>query len=131
MSVTDLMAKVPRVTGAKGESGICIEFANELRRLTSTGEFNTVWFHVANEYDGKKNVVFGAVKKAEGKLAGVADYVFMWDGGCGAMEFKTEDGTLGENQKAFKAWCKDCGVPYRVARSKEDGLTILREWGRL
>lgn len=138
--LADLFGKVPIVKNAKGENAICIDFANHLQRETRQERFNTVWFHVANEFapekdnkekQKKKFSVFGCVLKAMGKLAGVADYIFLWGGGCGCIEFKTPTGKQSEAQKRFQAWCESCGVPYEIATSKEEGLDILKRWGRI
>lgn len=129
--LADLFGKVPIVKNAKGENAICIDFAKDLQRETRQGRFPTVWFHVANEFAGKQRPLFGAILKAMGKLAGVADYIFLWGSGCGCIEFKTPTGKQSKAQERFQAWCESYGIPYEIATSKEEGLDILKRWGRL
>lgn len=125
-----LFSKIPILGRLENEDLICYEFAKKLQRMTRQGDFNTIWFHVANEFDGTPNPKFGAKLKGLGKLAGVADYIFLWDGGCGAIEFKTPTGRQSQGQKDFQAWCKDHNVLYEVARSADEAFDILKEWGR-
>lgn len=125
-----LFAKTPRMGGKDdSEDKICGDFAKRLIEATRFEGFPAIWCHIANEFDGKPNPRFGSKLKAMGKVSGMADYVFLWDGGNLCLEFKTKVGQLKNNQKAVRTWCKAKGVPYRVARSAEEGFAILAEHG--
>jgi hypothetical protein len=72
---------------------------------------------------------------------GAADYVFLWNGGCGCIELKREAaktllgkvraGKQSDDQIAFQARCERAGVPYRVARSWDEVKAALVDWGAL
>lgn len=126
-----MFCKIPIVKNAKNEDGDCVELAKHLQKETRQGRFDTVWFHVANEFAGKKRPVFGSLKKAQGKLAGVADYIFMWNDGCLAIEMKHGKNKQQQNQKDFQSWCSDAGVPYYVCYSAEEAFKVLRKYNRL
>jgi hypothetical protein len=126
-----LFCKIPIVRNAKNEDAICIEFASKLQRMTRQGEFNCVWFHVANEYAGESKPLYGAKLKAMGKVAGVSDYIFMKEGKNLALEFKTTDkqSKQSKGQKCFEQWCKDVGIPYELVRSSQEGFDALKKHG--
>lgn len=125
-----MFCKIPIVKRAEKEHGECVKLAKFLQKETRQGRFNTVWFHVANEFAGKQRPVWGALLKAMGKLAGVADYIFMWEGGCGCIEMKYAKGKQSQSQKDFAQWCEDNGVLYEVCYSHEEALDVLKQWGR-
>lgn len=116
---------------ASPEQRICIEFSNLLRVASFEKRLNGVWFHVANEYSGQFRPVFGMLLKAMGKIAGVADYIFLWGNGCGCIEVKNEKTKLSENQTLFKKWCESYNIPFEVVRSCTQGEDILMQWGIL
>ncbi len=66
-----------------------------------------------------------------GKISGCADYLFLGPNGGGAIELKSEKGKQQENQVLFQRWCEKTNVPYHIARSEEEGVDILKEWGVL
>jgi hypothetical protein len=107
-----------------------------------------VWFPVPNGAADLGQKLAG-ILKGQGKVkAGVSDFIFMWGflngchvdashvvscGGttCGAIELKSKDGRLTEDQEKFKKECERYGIPYREARSLDEVVGILVEWGRL
>lgn len=120
------------------EDRISAELAAELRVATLQGRMRGVWTHVANEVGFDKQA--GARKRAGlryaiavalGMQPGCADFLFLWDTGSGAIELKTKTGRQTESQSDFEQWCHDMGVPYRIARSCDEALAILTEWGVL
>lgn len=116
------------------EDRICIDFATRLRVAALEGRLRAIWCHVANEVGGgrgRSSAIAYRVAKALGLIPGAADYFFMWEGGGGVIEFKSETGRQTENQKDFQAWCEYLNVDYRIARSADEGEAILKEWGVL
>lgn len=78
---------------------------------------------------GKRNAVTGAILKAEGVLAGVADlFVARACGGWHGLyvEMKTERGRQSESQKAFERAVVGEGYRYAVCRSFEDFERVVR-----
>jgi hypothetical protein len=129
--VLELFLKIPRVSNVKGEHLECVNFAKELQALTIKKEFKAVWTHVQNEFAGKKRPVWGSLMKAMGKVSGMSDYFFMWDGGNLLLEMKIPGGRMSDNQKAVKAWADEMNVPYEVAWSTEEAFDILQKYGLL
>lgn len=81
--------------------------------------------------EGRRSTVAGARLKRMGMMPGASDLVVLWGGGCGCIELKTDVGRQSESQIVFERKCLDAGVPYRVARSIDEVVAILVEWGRL
>lgn len=129
--LVQLLAKSPRVKNLKGEHAICYEFADRLRRYTLNNIFNVVWMHVPNEFAGGFKPVWGQLMTAIGRIKGAPDYLFLWAGGSGCIEFKDVNGTQSEDQEYVEQWCQDAGVPYEVAFSADQGFDILVSWGLL
>lgn len=116
----------------KPEDSLCLEIANYLRAKTLEGECPFVWFHVANEgYFSASNKIrfWGMIKKAIGKFPGIADYIFLGNGKCFALEIKTKKTRQSENQKKFQDWCVLNKVPYECVNSFEDALIFFKENG--
>lgn len=113
---------------------MCIEFANRLRTYELEGKVNCIWTHVPNEIGWNPNKIaqtLYAAAKAMGMIVGTADYLFLAKNRSLAMEAKSATGRQHEGQKDFEAWCKEKGVPYRVFRSVDEGIEILKEEGML
>ena len=135
MSYTGL-ARTARLTA---EDEMAIGFANDLRKAVLEGRLRAVFCHPANELAGFVTMKGGkvrvpvqiAIARALGLITGTADYLFLWNGGCCALEAKSETGGLRLAQRDFRDWCKLNGVPYHVFRSAEEGLSILRGYGVL
>lgn len=123
--------KIPVYAGKKPiilkpEEIICIEFADELRRLTISNRLNCCWMHVTNE--GKRGWLTAMISRAMGLIPGCPDYVFLWNGGCGVIEFKTLKGVISPSQKDYKEWCDAQGIAHAYCRSVEHGLDMLVRW---
>lgn len=114
-------------------------FANDLRTAVLEGRLKAVWMHPANELAGMVQIVRGkprvppqiALARALGLIRGASDYLFLWDGGCCAMEFKSPTGRLTDAQRDFRDWCEAVGVPFHLIRSSVAGLDLLRAYGVL
>lgn len=127
-------SKIPMFWGKRlitlgEEEKLCIEFADQLRAFTIERRLKGIWTHLANE--GKRGILVAMIAKAMGMISGATDYVFLWEDGCGVIEFKTKKGRLSPNQVNFKAWCEMYNVRYALCRSVDEGLETLRGWGNL
>lgn len=72
---------------------------------------------------GARNVVTGAILKAEGALRGVSDLILLvprgrWHGLC--IEMKTDGGRQSPHQKAFEQAVTEQGYRYIVIRSFDE-----------
>lgn len=102
--------------GIKPEDKLALEVTEWLANLTYSG-LPIIWFHVTNESAGS-NKVWNLLKKATGRIAGVSDYVILWQGGGLLLELKA--GTKqSPAQKDFEEWCKWSGVRYSVCETLE------------
>lgn len=116
------------------EDRIGIDLAGRLRVASIEGRLIAVWLHVANEVGGghgNKSRIAYAVAKALGTHAGIADLLFLWNGGSLAIELKAPGNTQTESQKLFEAWCAHANVPYHVCTSADEAEAILRAAGVL
>lgn len=133
ISVVRLMSWKPfRTRDPKPEQTICMEFANRLRALELEGRLTCIWTHVPNEIGWNRSKVaqmLYASAKAMGMIVGTSDYLFLARGSSLAMEAKSKTGSQHDGQKDFEIWCGEKGVPYRIFRSAEEGVAILREMG--
>ena len=91
---------------------------------------NCVWWHTYNgAYMSKATAGKG---KALGVLPGVADLVFVLDGGkVGFIELKAPGKSgkyLSAVQISFAHGVDDLGAPYYVARSIDDVKAALKKW---
>lgn len=109
-----------------------VRFADQLRLLSLENKLDCVWFAVCNEIGGvAHNARYGAYLKALGKISGTPDMIFLWENGCGVIEFKSKTGRQSPEQKLFQQWCETKDIPYSIARSTEEATQILTSWGRL
>jgi hypothetical protein len=127
--------------GAEDEQ--CIMFADRLREAALQGRLKTTFSHLPHEVGGgSKNAALRySLAKALGLITGSYDFVFVWNGGGGWIEFKRsklsatehrarrDAGRLTETQKLFGQWCDLLEVKHAVVTSASEGLAILREWG--
>lgn len=111
------------------EEAECLQIADMMRGLTLKGRYRGVWFHVPN--GGRRGKVTTAVYRMLGLIPGVADYAFLWDGGCGVIEVKAGRGRLEDSQKHFRVWCERTGVPWALCYSADELNEQLRAWGAL
>lgn len=113
-------------------------FADLLRRSASPEWF---WCHYPAgeertarvDADGRRFSPAGARLKRMGLKTGVADYLFASPTGrLHALELKRRDGgDLSNDQEKFRDWCRAHNVPWRVARSFDQAVAIVTEWGVL
>lgn len=116
-----------------------LAFATELRAATLEGRLSAVWTHPANELagitrmtkNGPRAMPQAALARALGLIRGSSDYLFLWDDGAGAIEFKSSTGSMTPSQRDFRDWCEVKGVRFATARSCAAGLETLRGWGVL
>lgn len=114
-------------------------FANALRVETLEGRLRAIWTHPANELAGmttgtgkyRRVPVAVAIARALGLIAGASDYLFLWERGSLAMEFKSAKGRLNDAQTDFRRWCEMVGVPFHIVRSVDQGLDLLETAGVL
>ena len=111
------------------EDQICLSFVGQLNALQSMNKLNGIFFHVPNEIASNAHPAFGMKLRKMGKLLGVADYIFLWENGCGALEFKSAKGTLSHHQVRFKEQCSEYKINYGICRSSTDGFDFLEQWG--
>ena len=115
--------------GIQSEDDITVEFANTLRALSIERKLKGIWAHVPNEVSDNQNKVFGMNLLAKGKMAGMADFFFIRDGGGMLIEIKAKDGRLSPDQKCIQKWCEEEGVTYFIAKSCQEALDLLKEYG--
>lgn len=84
-------------------------------------------FHPAN--GGRRDAKTGAMLKALGVKAGVADIVLVRQGGVMAfLEVKAGKGSPSPAQRDWRDWCAENAVPYAIVRSIGDVQTVLLDW---
>lgn len=89
---------------------------------------NALWFAVPNQR-GTRDRWEQALLKAMGVRAGVADLVFVLDGGRVAfIELKSGTGRLSAEQALFQEHCERLGAPYLVCRSLAEVEGALAAW---
>ncbi len=76
------------------------------------------FFHVMNE--GKKTMYQANRDKSLGVVAGIPDYVLIYDSKVYGFELKTETGILSKSQKEVHAAWKNQNVPVYIVRSLEE-----------
>lgn len=86
-------------------------------------------FHPNNE--ANLGPLVGAMNKAKGVVAGVADYVMLvprsgFHGLC--IEFKVLGGAQSDKQQDFEAKVKGQGYRYEIAYSTEQAIQIWQEY---
>jgi hypothetical protein len=86
-----------------------------------------VFFHVPN--GGKRGKAEAGRFKAMGVLAGIPDLFFLYRSRAYAIEMKASDGVVSDVQKLCHAALAVAGIPVAVARSIDDVLNALKDWG--
>jgi hypothetical protein len=109
------------------ERRVHILVADLLRAACKPGWF---WSHVPS--GELRTPQTGALLQRMGLQRGMADFLFisptgqhMW------LELKRGNAPLTEDQEAFAAALRRCGVPYYVARHYEGAVHQLKQWGVL
>ena len=111
------------------------QFAAMINMYQKMNKLNVVFwsYDASGEY---RNKITGALLKSKGLTAGKADYEFRVikeNNICYHIyiEFKTDIGKQSPNQKAFEATCTAINNKYYIARSVEQGLSVLQKEGIL
>lgn len=84
-----------------------------------------VFFHVPNE--GKRSITYAMRTNAIGLIPGAPDFVISSNNKTIFLELKApgKKNRLSENQKAFKAWSDDVGIPYHVVDNVPEAKKIF------
>lgn len=132
------------------EDYLSSQVADAMRRHTLDGTYKGVWCTIPN---GGRSQLHSSVLKLCGSITGAPDMMFMWPEvdelsfrlGCGLVELKceagvrmtrkgpkaTKRGSLSKEQKDFRAWAVNAGIPWTIARSVGEVEGFLREHGGL
>ena len=70
-----------------------------------------------------------ALLKAMGLRPGAPDWLLVWPGGWGLVEFKADKGPLSPAQMALHPVLSACGAPLAICRSLDSLVLVLRLWG--
>jgi hypothetical protein len=90
---------------------------------------HVIYFHVPQ--GGRMRPQRGALLKALGVRAGVADIILFHNCLAYCLELKAPSGRMSPDQETFAADCKAAGVAYTVAYSLDAALAALKGWGML
>lgn len=101
----------------------CVAFVEWLRKATRSGNVHAVWFHVPNE--GRRSWKQGTLQRAKGLCPGTPDYIFIWEGGSLALEFKSPSGNQTKGQREFEKWCAHENIPYHLVRSSTQAKDLI------
>lgn len=85
-----------------------------------------IFFHPVNEFKDEKEAFWG---KAKGILPGIADFIFFWQNSFGAIELKTQIGTLSSTQRTFKSNFEALGGKYAICRAVSEVRDAIISWG--
>jgi hypothetical protein len=90
-----------------------------------------MYFSVPN--GGKRDIRTAVLMKKTGQRPGVPDLVFIHPHtNIGHfLEVKTRTGSLSKHQKDFRDICQLTGVPWGLARSRDEARIILSNWGMI
>lgn len=102
-----------------------VEFADDMRAMTLTGEYKGIWLHIPNE--GKRSLLVALILRAMGLITGAPDYIFIWAGGCLLAELKIGKNKQSQGQSWFQQWVEYCGLRYELCYSKEEIVAALKD----
>ena len=77
--------------------------------------------------NNSQNAIKGAMNRAMGVIAGVADMCFLIEGGVIWIEWKTETGKQSPDQKQFEALVRSVGHQYHIVRNEIEFLKIINQ----
>lgn len=98
--------------------------------LSIAGRHDLYWFAIPNQ--SNRHIMNATKMKAEGVRSGIPDLCFMLENGRVAwLEMKTQVGRLSDTQKAFRDRALALGHFWAMARSVDDAIPHLTEWGVL
>lgn len=96
--------------------------------LEAYGRPDVFWHHSPN--GGWRHPATANRMKRYGTKAGFPDLMFMRPFGAPAyLELKTIKGHLSPAQKEFRDYCLKHGYEYKVARSTDEIIDVLNEYG--
>jgi hypothetical protein len=78
-------------------------------------------------YNNAKNKSHGAILKAIGMVAGVADLTLLTKSGAVFIELKTEIGKQSPMQKQWEAKVREYGYQYHVVRTLEEFKQLVND----
>jgi len=88
------------------------------------------YFAIPNQ--SNRHIANAAKIKAEGGRSGIADLCFMLPSGKTAwLEMKKPGGSLSQTQKQFRDVCKTLGHTWGTAKSVDEAIVLLMQWGAL
>lgn len=96
---------------------------NQLHARAARG---LVWWHTPN--GGKRNPIVGAIMKAMGTKAGVADLLLFKKGNLYALEIKAPGGRATESQLAFLGAIDREGGYGAIAEGLDQAIATLERW---
>lgn len=98
--------------------------------LMFAGRKDLYWFAIPNQ--SNRHIQNAAKMKAEGVRSGIPDLCFLLEQGRVAwLEMKTQVGRLSDTQKAFRDRALALGHYWAMARSVDEAIPHLTEWGVL
>jgi hypothetical protein len=148
----ELMACPSYQGSLQPEESLSVAVATELRRLTHQGGLRAVWSRLPLEHPegGRYGMAAQCKRVAMGGVPGAPDFWFIWDGGGGLIELKTEGAQaslltpsgkaglrkgrrtyLRGRQRLFQAWAGMFHVEHAVCRSVDEVVAVLKQWGVL
>jgi hypothetical protein len=76
--------------------------------------------------NNSQNGIKGAMNKAMGVVAGVADMCYLRpEGKVVWIEWKTEIGKQSKEQKEFEKVCQELGHEYKIVRNEDEFLLVI------
>jgi hypothetical protein len=122
------------------EDRLSASFYEFMKGELRDGRYRGVFAHVANEsgQSGRdlKTTLRQHKKKAIGMVPGVTDWILLWrtSGGVlggGGMELKARglEGSLSDNQRLFRDWCRLFDIPWAVCNKLDAAQRTLIKWG--
>jgi hypothetical protein len=126
--------------GSTGEEDrLAIAVATMLRVASIEGRLKATWTCIPHEVGAvpqksaefKRRQTRYAKAKAMGLITGSADYVFVWPGGGGWIELKSQHGALSSPQRTFRDWCHAPGSHHAVCRTVDEVVDTLISWSAL
>jgi hypothetical protein len=104
------------------EDAIQATFANWVRLCLPR---TVIAFSIPNEGAQDKSGKLVAM----GLYAGAADFCIVYGGIAHFIEFKSATGTQKPKQRSFESHALAAGAAYTIARSSEDAIRALENWG--
>ncbi|MCP4122435.1 MAG: hypothetical protein GY751_11835 [Bacteroidetes bacterium] len=98
--------------------------------MRASKAYNDGWTFYAVPNDGRQGEGHRIHAWKMGQLSGVGDLYLNNPAGVSMyLELKRIDGEQADDQIAFQKHCESKGIDYQVARSLDDAMEILKQWG--